>query len=113
MNAFTKNRQSIYDKFKSSVYDNPALVPAMSWQDALPPAAPTGLEVKNRQVSWKAADDKDIRSWTLYKQSGASWTLVRVFPGATRVATLEPGTYALCAVDRMANESVGAIASVK
>jgi uncharacterized lipoprotein YddW (UPF0748 family) len=113
MNALTKNRQGIYDKFKSSVYAKPALVPAMGWLDTLPPAAPAGLEVKNRQLTWKAADDKDIRSWTLYKQNGATWTLVRVFSGATRVATLEPGTYALCAVDRMANESVGVVVSVK
>jgi uncharacterized lipoprotein YddW (UPF0748 family) len=113
MNALTKNRQGIYDKFKSSVYAKPALVPAMGWLDTLPPATPTGLEVKNRQLTWKAADDKDIRSWTLYKQNGATWALVRVFSGATRVATLEPGTYALCAVDRMANESVGVVVSVK
>jgi uncharacterized lipoprotein YddW (UPF0748 family) len=112
MNAFTNNRQSIYDKFKSSVYAKPALVPSMGWVDTLPPAAPTGLAVKNRQLTWKAVDEKDIRSWTLYKQSGANWTLVRVLPGATRVAALDPGTYALCAVDEMANESVGAIALV-
>ena len=113
MSALTKNRQGIYDNFKSSVYTKPALVPSMRWLDSLPPAPPTGLEVKGRQLTWKAADTKDIRSWTLYKQNGATWTLVRVFSGATKVATLEPGTYALCAVDRIANESVGVIVSVK
>ncbi len=112
MSAFTENRQNIYNSFKSSLYAKPALVPAMSWLDASPPAVPTRLEVNNRQLTWTAADNGDIRSWTLYKQSGTTWTLVRIIPGATRVATLEPGTYALCAVDRMANESVGAIASV-
>jgi uncharacterized lipoprotein YddW (UPF0748 family) len=112
MTAFTENRQGIYDKFKSSLYAKPALVPTMSWQDTVAPAPPTGLEVKDRKLSWKAADNADIRSWTLYKQNGTTWTLEQIFPGVTRDATLVPGTYALCAVDRMANESVGVLVSV-
>lgn len=64
------------------------------------------------QLSWKAVDNADIRSWTLYKQNGTTWTLEQIFPGVTRDATLVPGTYALCAVDRMANESAGVVVSV-
>jgi uncharacterized lipoprotein YddW (UPF0748 family) len=112
MSAFTENRQGIYNSFKSSVYAKPALVPAMSWRDTLPPFPPTGLAAKNRQLTWKAADDRDIRAWTLYKQSSGSWTLERILPGATRVVTVAPGKYALCAVDRMANESAGVVVSV-
>jgi uncharacterized lipoprotein YddW (UPF0748 family) len=112
MSAFTENRQNIYNNFKSSAYAQLALVPMMPWQDTLAPIPPTGLDVKDRKLSWQAAENKDIRSWTLYKQNGANWTLERVFPGAIRVATLEPGTYALCAVDRMANESAGVVVSV-
>jgi uncharacterized lipoprotein YddW (UPF0748 family) len=112
MSAFTENRQGIYNSFKSSMYAKPALVPAMSWRDTLPPFPPTGLAAKNRQLSWKAADNQDVRAWTLYKQNSGSWTLERILPGATRVATVEPGKYALCAVDRMANESAGVVVSV-
>ncbi|HEY9668860.1 MAG TPA: family 10 glycosylhydrolase [Coleofasciculaceae cyanobacterium] len=112
MNAFSVNRQNIYNSFKSSVYTQPALVPPMPWRETVPPAVPTELSVKNRQLSWKAVDDRDIRSWTLYKQNGTTWTLNRILPGATRMATVAPGTYALCAVDRMANESVGVVVSV-
>jgi hypothetical protein len=69
--------------------------------------------VKNRKLTWNLlADNEDIRSWTLYKQNGDTWTLERVFPGATKVASLQPGTYALCAVDRLANESGGVVVSV-
>jgi uncharacterized lipoprotein YddW (UPF0748 family) len=112
MKVFKENRQGIYDKFKSSVYAASVLVPTMSWRDTVAPAFPTELEVKDRQLSWKAADKEDIRSWTLYKQSGNSWMLEQIFPGATTVANLEPGTYALCAVDRMGNESTGVVISV-
>ncbi|HEY9831956.1 MAG TPA: hypothetical protein V6D26_15335, partial [Stenomitos sp.] len=80
--------------------------------ETLPPFPPTGLAAKNRQLSWKAADDRDIRAWTLYQQNSGSWTLERILPGATRVVTVEPGKYALCAVDRMANESAGVVVSV-
>lgn len=112
MSSFTANRQDIYNTFKSSVYATPALVPAMAWQDSLPPFPPVGLAAKNRQLSWKAADNQDVRAWTLYKQSAGKWTLERILPTATRAATVEPGTYALCAVDRMANESAGVVVSV-
>ncbi|HEY9636252.1 MAG TPA: family 10 glycosylhydrolase [Coleofasciculaceae cyanobacterium] len=112
MSAFTENRQDIYNTFKSSVYDQLALVPIMPWQDTVPPAPPNGVELKDRKLSWQVADNKDIRSWTLYKQNAANWTIEQVLPGTTRVATLAPGTYALCAVDRLANESAGVVISV-
>ncbi|HBL14382.1 MAG TPA: hypothetical protein DD379_23935 [Cyanobacteria bacterium UBA11162] len=112
MNALSKNRQGIYNTLKSSVYPQPSLVPKMGWRDAIPPLPPTNLEVKNRLLSWKAADDKDVRSWTLYKQNGGTWTLEQLISGTTRMVTVEPGNYALCAVDRMANESAGVVISV-
>lgn len=113
MSAFTENRLGIYDKFKTSVYAKPALVPTMPWRQATQPAPPTGLDVKNRKLTWNLlTENEDIRSWTLYKQNGETWTLERVFPGATKVANLQPGTYALCAVDRLANESGGVVVSV-
>ncbi len=112
MSAFSENRQGVYNSFKSSVYAQPALVPPMPWRDALTPLPPTALEVKDGKLAWKAAEERDIRSWTLYKKNGANWVLERVLSGATRVATVTPGTYALCSVDRLANESAGVVVSV-
>ena len=112
MNALSTNRQGIYNTLKSSVYPQPALAPKMGWRDAIPPLPPTNLEVKNRQLSWKAANDKDVRSWTLYKQNGGTWTLEQILSGTTRMITIEPGNYALCTVDSMANESAGVLISV-
>ncbi|MCA1991918.1 MAG: family 10 glycosylhydrolase [Coleofasciculus sp. S288] len=113
MTILSHNRQGIYYNFKSSVYAKPALVPTMPWLDAIPPFPPTELNVKNRQLTWKAVNDKDVSSWTLYKQNGGTWTMEQILSGATRAATVEPGTYALCAVDRLANESAGVSVSVK
>jgi uncharacterized lipoprotein YddW (UPF0748 family) len=109
MSAFLENRQDIYDNFKSSVYEQPALVPPMPWRQTQPPSPPTKVTVKNRQLSWEAADNHDVRSWTLYQKNGNTWQLLRVLPGVTKVATVEPGMYAVCAVDRLANESAGAV----
>jgi hypothetical protein len=69
--------------------------------------------VKDGKLTWRAAANGDIRSWTLYQQKGDTWKLLKVLEAATTEATIEPGTYALCAVDRMANESAGVVVSLK
>ncbi|RUR74496.1 family 10 glycosylhydrolase [Chlorogloeopsis fritschii PCC 9212] len=111
-NSLIENRQGISETFQNSLYAKPALVPTMSWQNATPPTPPTALQVNNRKISWQPGDEQKIRSWTLYRQSGDSWILQRVLPAGTTFATVEPGTYAVCAVDRLANESVGVVISV-
>ncbi|HBB34348.1 MAG TPA: hypothetical protein DDZ80_16540 [Cyanobacteria bacterium UBA8803] len=113
MSALSANRQGIYNTLKSSVYAKPALAPKMGWLEALPPSPPEQLRVQDGKLTWQADDNRDIRSWTLYKQDSGAWRLDRILSGATRVATVEPGTYALCAVDRLANESAGVVVSVK
>ncbi len=105
------NSQGIADKLKL-LYNKPALPPTLSWQNTTPPAPPTAVEVSNRKLTWKPGDNSQIRSWTVYRQSGDDWTLQRVLPANTTFATVEPGTYAICAVDRLANESVGVAIAV-
>jgi uncharacterized lipoprotein YddW (UPF0748 family) len=112
LSVLMENRQGITDKFQSLLYNRPALVPTLSWQNVAPPAPPTALQVNSRTLTWKPGDNSQIRSWTLYRQSGDTWTLQRVLPANTTFATVEPGTYAVCAVGRLANESVGVIISV-
>ncbi|MBF2007544.1 MAG: family 10 glycosylhydrolase [Chlorogloeopsis fritschii C42_A2020_084] len=111
-NSLIENRQGISETFQNSLYAKPALVPTMSWQNATPPTPPTALQVNNRKISWQPGDEQKIRSWTLYRQSSDSWTLQRVLSAGTTFATVEPGTYAVCAVDGLANESVGVVISV-
>ncbi|PMB01624.1 hypothetical protein CI592_17625, partial [Fischerella thermalis CCMEE 5328] len=106
-----ENSQGIADKLQL-LYNKPALPPTLSWQNSTPPAPPTALQVSNRKLTWKPGDNSQIRSWTVYRQSGDTWTLQRVLPASTTFATVEPGTYAICAVDRLANESAGAVIGV-
>jgi uncharacterized lipoprotein YddW (UPF0748 family) len=114
MKPFKENRLGVFDTFKTSLYAEPALAPTMAWLGNVAPAIPESVVVKSGKLTWKpAAASADIRSWTLYKQNAdTSWKLVRVMNATTTAITLEPGTYALCAVDKMANESAGVIISV-
>ncbi|MBF2015150.1 MAG: family 10 glycosylhydrolase [Rivularia sp. T60_A2020_040] len=111
VNAIKENRQNIADKFKSLLYKEPALVPVMQWQNTLPPASPIKVETKNRKITW-ATGGGEIRSWTLYKKTGNDWKLQRILSQGTTAATVEPGTYAVCAVNRIAVQSAGVIISV-
>ncbi|MBE9036821.1 glycoside hydrolase family 10 protein [aff. Roholtiella sp. LEGE 12411] len=112
LGVLTENSQGIADKFQSLLYNKPALPPTLSWQNTPPPPPPTGLQVNNRKLSWQPGDNQPIRSWTLYRQSGDTWTIQRVLSAGTTFATVQPGTYAVCAVDRLANESAGVVISV-
>jgi uncharacterized lipoprotein YddW (UPF0748 family) len=112
MKVFTENRLSVVDAFKTTIYPNLALVPTMPWLDDVPPALPTGVAAKAGKLTWNTAIG-DIRSWTLYQQQGDRWKLIRILGAATTSVTVEPGTYALCSVDRMNNESAGVIAVLR
>ncbi|BAY38031.1 hypothetical protein NIES2111_23750 [Nostoc sp. NIES-2111] len=110
--SIIENRQDISDTFQNSLYNRPALVPTMPWRSTTAPPPPKELQVNNRRLSWQPGDNQLVRSWTLYRQSDANWTLQRVLSAGTTFATVQPGTYAVCAVDRLGNESQGVVISV-
>ncbi|HEY9800852.1 MAG TPA: family 10 glycosylhydrolase [Leptolyngbyaceae cyanobacterium] len=110
--SIIENRQDISDSFQNSLYTKPALVPTMSWQSTTAPPPPKELQVNNRRLSWQPGDNQPVRSWTLYRQSDSNWTIQRVLSAGTTFATVQPGTYAVCAVDRLANESLGVVIRV-
>jgi uncharacterized lipoprotein YddW (UPF0748 family) len=112
MSSIIENRQGIFDNFKDSLYAKLALVPSMSWQKNTPPSPPKNLEFKSPRLNWEPGDNQPVRSWTLYRQTGDTWTLQRILSAGTNFATVEPGTYAVCAVDRLANESLGVVITV-
>ncbi|MEH2198497.1 glycoside hydrolase family 10 protein [Nostoc sp.] len=111
--VLTENSQGIADKFQSLLYNKPALPPTLPWQDTTPPPPPIGLQVNNRKLSWQPGDNQPVRSWTLYRQTGDTWTIQRILSAGTTFATVQQaGTYAVCAVDRLANESAGTVIAV-
>ncbi|MBK1988840.1 family 10 glycosylhydrolase [Sphaerospermopsis aphanizomenoides BCCUSP55] len=107
MSSLSENRQGIADQFKSTYYSRPAIVPTMSWQNATPPSPPKELKFENGRLNWQPGDNQPVRSWTLYRQNGDSWIIQRILSAGTTFATVQAGTYAVCAVDRLGNESAG------
>jgi uncharacterized lipoprotein YddW (UPF0748 family) len=113
VDVLTQNSQGIADKFQSLLYNKPALAPTLSWQDTKPPSPPIELQVNNRKLSWQPGDNQPVRSWTLYRQTGDTWTIQQILSAGTTFATVQQaGTYAVCAVDRLANESLGTVITV-
>ncbi|MEA5505102.1 family 10 glycosylhydrolase [Halotia wernerae UHCC 0503] len=112
MSSINENRQGISDKFKNSLYSRPAIVPTMSWQNAVLPSPPQELQFNSPKLNWQPGDNQPVRSWTLYRQSGDTWIIQRILSAGTNFATVQSGTYAVCAVDRLGNESLGAVITV-
>lgn len=112
MKMFRDNRQGVNEIFKSQVYPTPALVPAMSWLDNQPPEPPSGIQANSGVISWTPSPSEDIRSWAIYQQFSNGWQLVKVVDKATTSVRVQPGNYAIRAVDRMANESTEQVVSV-
>ncbi len=113
MKMFRDNRAGVNDRFKTSLYPTPALVPTMPWIDNEPPEAATGVQASSGMVNWNPATSEDIRSWTVYQQQGTEWQLLQVLNAETTAIRVQPGTYAIRAVDRMANESVEQVITVQ
>ncbi|MEM8641786.1 MAG: family 10 glycosylhydrolase [Cyanobacteria bacterium P01_G01_bin.54] len=106
------NTANINTTFKQ-LYAQPALVPILAGKAGEPPAQPVNLEIRDRTVAWQSPQPEDVRSWSLYRGAGSGWVLERVLPGQTQNATLPPSYYALCAVNRLAQESKGVLFEVK
>lgn len=112
MKSIGENRQGIGDQFKQVYYPVPSLVPTMSWRNQTPPPPPQNLTFRDGRLNWQGGDNRSVRSWTLYRQIGDNWTIQRILSAGTRFATVQPGTYAVCAVDRLGNESLGVTITV-
>ncbi|GAB4473018.1 MAG: hypothetical protein OHK0037_33210 [Elainellaceae cyanobacterium] len=110
MKALLTNREGIGDRLQADMYRTPALPPVMPWLRSALPAPPQNVRVLGNQIVWSSA--ASVRSWALYQQMGSLWTLQQILPASTTRLTLIRGTYALCSVDRLANESVGVAVEV-
>lgn len=104
------NRQGFADQLRTEIYAQAALTPVLR-ATGNPPNPPTGVTAANGTLSWNGG--QGLRGWSLYRQQGSSWVLDRLLPAEARSATLNPGTYALCAVDRSTRESQGVVMTLR
>ncbi|HEY9551483.1 MAG TPA: family 10 glycosylhydrolase, partial [Prevotella sp.] len=114
----TDNTKGIYT-FASEVFDkHPALVPAMTWQYAVPPTPPTAIHLNQRAglLGWSGATDRSGAPYILYNVYASSTYPVDVTNAANLVAPRIRQTqltrgirkgmyYAVTAMDRYGNES--------
>lgn len=122
---FIDNTQGIYD-FTSKVFNSGlSLVPAMTWQDSIPPASPKDLSVTRASdatvVSWQPADAASADSasplYTYYNVYASRQYPVDIEDAAHLIAIRRRGNslrlnhapegffYAVTAMDRYGNES--------
>ncbi len=114
MKIFNRN-PALVEFFEANIYSEPALVPIMPWLVQTQPLTnPVRLRGREDRLSWwlREESEEEIRSWSLYRMQGDAWRLEQILAAATREVMVEPGTYALCAVDRMGQESTGIVAVV-
>ncbi|EFA68785.1 glycoside hydrolase family 10 protein [Cylindrospermopsis raciborskii] len=112
MKSLAENRQGIGDQFKQVYYPRPSIVPTMLWRNQTPPPPPQNITFQDGKLNWQRGDNRSVRSWTLYRQTGDTWIIQRILSAGTTFATVQPGIYAVCAVDRVGNESLGVTITV-
>jgi uncharacterized lipoprotein YddW (UPF0748 family) len=115
MKPLLQNRRNIATMLREGQYADPALVPASTWLDDQPPAAPrayvTGAIADGAPLSLEPAEDERPWLWTVYVRHGNGWR-THVLPGIDRQFILKddpelgpPAAVAVAAVDRCGNES--------
>ncbi|NEO26593.1 MAG: family 10 glycosylhydrolase, partial [Kamptonema sp. SIO4C4] len=101
-----ENWSEIQQTFRQ-LYPQPALVPVMAYKGGQPPAVPQTVKVVGNELLWEAKDASEVRCWTLYRLIEGEWRLKTIFPANRRKTPVASGTYALCTVNRLAQESEG------
>ncbi|MEC4805899.1 MAG: family 10 glycosylhydrolase [Jaaginema sp. PMC 1079.18] len=107
--VFMDNPENVNAKFKQEIYPKAALVPVIPTLKAPAPPLPTGIRVADNQLRWNAADEDFVRAWTLYQKVGETYQLRQVLPVQITATPITAGTYALCAVNRIGEESEGIV----
>lgn len=129
MKALQRNYGGIADILLKGPYADAALIPPSPWLDNTAPAAPlVEVEVKdgNAHIHWLHEDKDDVNQWIIYLQRGKHWTYQiltsdvesLVLPYAIRSddAMTPPeilDRLAVTAVDRLGNESIRNIISIR
>ena len=76
--TFKENQQNFQRKFRTGIYQYPAVVPTMPWIDSIPPAAPYNLDLTPAfgavQLNWRFLKSKNeldkIKYFAIYRFDG-------------------------------------------
>lgn len=105
------NTNSLRTNLKAALYLNPALPPASTWKDDVPPARPTvnmTNSAANFLVSWTNNGSEPARWWAVNLLVGSTWQQ-RLLPATSNSISVPRSTglraYAVGAVDRSGNMS--------
>lgn len=112
MRGLLRNPDNLSSRLATTVYREPALVPASPWLDAAVPAAPAARIVRDTRTG---GDRLELRSpatveapwlWTVQFRDAGAWR-TEVVPGRMRSMAIPRGTsdYWVSAVNRVGNQS--------
>ncbi|MFN2239155.1 MAG: glycoside hydrolase family 10 protein [Thermoanaerobaculia bacterium] len=107
MKPLLENRAGIATRLSSTLYEEPALVPASPWLDSTPPAAPfASWSELNRSISISPGEADEPSLYALRLWMGGRWVR-EIVPGSRREVPVgvRPEAIVISAVDRAGNES--------
>ncbi len=112
MRVLMQNPDSLVEELTSTVYAEPALIPATPWLDDTTPPAPTAdLQFRDdaSAVVMTPNGEEDVWLWVVRMQRGANWSTA-IVPGRQQEYRLDasggpPSFVVVSAVDRLGNES--------
>ncbi|MBW4652690.1 MAG: family 10 glycosylhydrolase [Kaiparowitsia implicata GSE-PSE-MK54-09C] len=111
MKSLATNRAGFGDRLSTQLYAQPALPPTMPWLSTASATPVTSLRGGQR-LMWTAPAPRP-HAYSLYRVVNDQWQLQQLLPATATSLEVSAGTYALCAVNRLAQESRGAIAYVR
>jgi uncharacterized lipoprotein YddW (UPF0748 family) len=105
------NKDGIADIFRKELYNTPALTPALTGERPEPDAPEA--EVDGHRVRLAHVDPTPLRAYGVYRAESGRWTLDHLLPSTTAVADLDPGKWAISAVNRYGDESRGIVVDIE
>lgn len=107
MIALLQNRRGIADALRDGPYAHHALVPATTWVESVPPAAPTFditvLPGGTVRLDWRATTEDPVWQWGVWVKSGDDWRF-STYPAGVGQVQIVPA-----AGQRISAVTVGAV----
>jgi uncharacterized lipoprotein YddW (UPF0748 family) len=106
-----ENRQEQTVRLLQELYPEPALLPVLS-RFRGSRVQPPRCHLVGRKLTLEGRDEASQR-WAVYEKKSGRWRLRGLHPATVRALSLAPGYYAVTALTRFGNESLGQIVDVR